>query len=82
MKELTVMHQGRSMGMLTVSVGVAVFPEHGLSPKELMAAADAALYEAKRRGRDQVVVATLRSVEDLTMPGTVPASQKSIAGWS
>jgi diguanylate cyclase (GGDEF)-like protein/PAS domain S-box-containing protein len=82
MKELTVMHQGRSMGMLTVSVGVAVFPEHGLSPKELMAAADAALYEAKRRGRDQVVVATLRSVEDLTLPGTVPASQKSIAGWS
>jgi diguanylate cyclase (GGDEF)-like protein len=82
-KELTVMHQGRSMGMLTVSVGVAVFPEHGLSPKELMAGADAALYEAKRRGRDQVVVATLKSVEDLTVPGTaVPASQKSIAGWS
>jgi diguanylate cyclase (GGDEF)-like protein/PAS domain S-box-containing protein len=82
-KELTVMHQGRSMGMLTVSVGVAVFPEHGLSPKELMAGADAALYEAKRRGRDQVVVATLKSVEDVTVPGTaVPASQKSIAGWS
>ena len=57
MKELTVMHQGKSMGMLTVSIGVAVFPEHGMSPKELMAAADAALYEAKRRGRDQVVVA-------------------------
>jgi diguanylate cyclase (GGDEF)-like protein/PAS domain S-box-containing protein len=83
MKELTVMHQGRSMGMLTVSVGVAVFPEHGLSPKELMAAADAALYEAKRRGRDQVVVANLRSAEDLAVSGTgVPSLQKSIAGWS
>ena len=43
------------MGMITISVGVAVFPEHGMSPRELMAAADAALYEAKRDGRDQVV---------------------------
>jgi predicted signal transduction protein with EAL and GGDEF domain len=41
-------------------VGVAAFPQHGTSPKELMAAADAALYEAKRRGRDQVAVATVK----------------------
>jgi diguanylate cyclase (GGDEF)-like protein len=47
-KELTILHQGKSMGMLTISVGVAAFPEHGMSPKELMAAADAALYKAKR----------------------------------
>jgi diguanylate cyclase (GGDEF)-like protein/PAS domain S-box-containing protein len=57
MKELTVLHQGRSIGMLTISVGVAMFPEHGTSPKELMAAADAALYEAKRNGRDQIAIA-------------------------
>ncbi len=49
MKELTVMHQGTSMGMLTVSIGVAEFPEHGLSPRELMAAADAALYRRQAR---------------------------------
>ncbi len=77
MKELTVMHQGRSMGMLTVSIGVAVFPEHGMSPKELMAAADAALYEAKHRGRDQVVVALLKNEEAL-----MPAAGKSTASWS
>jgi diguanylate cyclase (GGDEF)-like protein len=83
MKELVVMHQGKSMGMLTVSIGVAVFPEHGLSPKELMAAADAALYEAKRSGRDQVVAATLRSAEDFTVPGAATSvPQKSLAGWS
>jgi diguanylate cyclase (GGDEF)-like protein len=76
MKELTILHQGRSMGMLTVSIGVAAFPEHGLSPKELMAAADAALYEAKNRGRDQVSVALLRSVEEVAMPG----AEKRIAG--
>jgi diguanylate cyclase (GGDEF)-like protein/PAS domain S-box-containing protein len=77
-KELAVMHHGRSMGMLTVSIGVAVFPEQGVSPKELMAAADAALYEAKRRGRDQVVVASLRIVDETG----VPDAEKSIASWS
>jgi diguanylate cyclase (GGDEF)-like protein len=82
-KELAIMHQGRSMGMLTVSIGVAVFPDHGVSPKELMAAADAALYEAKRRGRDQVVVASLRSDEDVAAPGVaLPEAHKSMAGWS
>jgi diguanylate cyclase (GGDEF)-like protein len=78
MKELTVLHQGRSMGMLTVSIGVAVFPEHGVSPKELMAAADAALYEAKRGGRNQVGVASLKSVEEVA----IPAVGKSVAGLS
>jgi diguanylate cyclase (GGDEF)-like protein/PAS domain S-box-containing protein len=77
MKELNVLHQGRSMGMLTVSIGVAEFPEHGLSPKELMAAADAALYEAKRRGRDQVCVAALKSMEE-----AAPGLAKSAASWS
>ncbi|HVR25922.1 MAG TPA: diguanylate cyclase [Candidatus Polarisedimenticolia bacterium] len=38
---------GQVSGMVTISVGVAAFPEHGMSPKELMAAADAAFYEAK-----------------------------------
>jgi len=74
-KELTILHQGRSMGMITISVGVAVFPEHGTSPKDLMAAADAALYEAKRGGRDQVVVASPQPVEELVMP----AAEKSAA---
>ena len=54
---LTVMHQGRSVGTITVSVGVAAFPDHGSSAKELITAADAALYQAKREGRDRVVVA-------------------------
>jgi len=74
-KELTILHQGRSMGMITISVGVAAFPEHGTSPKDLMAAADAALYEAKRGGRDQVVVASLQPVEEVVMP----AAEKSAA---
>jgi diguanylate cyclase (GGDEF)-like protein/PAS domain S-box-containing protein len=77
MRELTVLHQGKSMGMLTISVGVAVFPEHGTSPKELMAAADAALYGAKHNGRDQVVVASLKGAGEAAMQ----EAAKSAAGW-
>jgi diguanylate cyclase (GGDEF)-like protein len=53
--ELTVLHQGQSLGIITVSVGVASLPLHGTSPDVLLAAADAALYRAKREGRDRVV---------------------------
>ncbi len=64
MRELNIMHQGKSLGMVTVSVGVAAFPEHGVSPKELMLAADAALYEAKRGGRDQVAIASSKTTRE------------------
>jgi len=45
---------------LTLSSGVAEFPTDGESPESLIAAADAALYQAKRRGRDCVVRASRR----------------------
>jgi diguanylate cyclase (GGDEF)-like protein len=44
------------LGMITVSIGVAAFPIYGGSPKDLLASADAALYRAKREGRDRVVI--------------------------
>jgi diguanylate cyclase (GGDEF)-like protein/PAS domain S-box-containing protein len=74
MRELTIMHQGKSLGMVTFSVGVAAFPQHGVSLKELMAAADAALYEAKRGGRDQVAVAASKSVVETTTAATEVAA--------
>ena len=58
-KEITVLHHGKSLGMITISAGVAAFPVHGLSVKEVIAAADGALYRAKKGGRDRVVVAEL-----------------------
>ncbi|MFN8076823.1 MAG: diguanylate cyclase [Kineosporiaceae bacterium] len=48
---------GRRSRPVTVSVGVAVFPDHGTGAAELMGAADVALYAAKRTGRDRWVVA-------------------------
>jgi diguanylate cyclase (GGDEF)-like protein len=43
----------RLMGV-TASLGVAIFPTHAEEPASLLRAADRALYDAKRRGRDQV----------------------------
>jgi diguanylate cyclase (GGDEF)-like protein len=45
-----------SFGSVTVSIGVATFPADGDSPKQVIARADKALYEAKNNGRDQVRV--------------------------
>lgn len=42
---------------VTISVGVASFPEHGDDAQAIISKADAALYQAKRRGRDRVVLA-------------------------
>jgi diguanylate cyclase (GGDEF)-like protein/PAS domain S-box-containing protein len=70
MRELTIMYQGKSLGMVTISVGVAAFPEHGKSPKELMAAADAALYQAKRAGRDRVAMASPPGIDEVAAPGS------------
>ena len=40
----------------TLSLGVAGFPEHGATSDEVMIAADGAVYEAKRLGRDRTVL--------------------------
>jgi len=44
-------------GRITISIGVAECPSHGDTPESLIESADAALYEAKDRGRDRVVAA-------------------------
>ena len=45
----------------TISLGVAIFPDHGFTAEEVIAAADAALYRAKQAGRDRVEIATSNS---------------------
>jgi diguanylate cyclase (GGDEF)-like protein len=54
-KDLNVRHRGQSLESVTVSAGVAAFPEHGASGEALLRAADSALYRAKAEGRDRVV---------------------------
>ncbi len=49
--------EGQSLVTVTVSVGVAVFPEDGDTSKAILKAVDAALYRAKNSGRGQVAMA-------------------------
>ena len=56
-KELRFTHEARVIEGFTLSVGIATYPENGATLAELMDAADKALYQAKRDGRDRVCVA-------------------------
>lgn len=49
-----IIHCGETEVRVTVSVGVAEYPTHGTTPDEVLSMADAALYKAKRDGRNRV----------------------------
>jgi diguanylate cyclase (GGDEF)-like protein len=53
------------MVVITVSIGVAAFPEHGKNPETIIATADGALYHAKRSGRNRVVLASSNLQPDI-----------------
>ncbi len=56
------------VGMLprvTISVGVAAYPEAGLDLTEILRVADGALYRAKHKGRNRVELASGRMVPPL-----------------
>src|SRR3546814_72289 len=54
---MLVPHLQRTIGGITVSIGIAMFPLHARDSDELKRLADAALYRAKRNGRNRVEVA-------------------------
>jgi diguanylate cyclase (GGDEF)-like protein len=56
-QRLTLQHRSQSLKPVTISVGVALFPDHGGSGDDVLRAADAALYRAKADGRNRVVIA-------------------------
>ncbi|MDQ1716039.1 MAG: hypothetical protein QOC60_1984, partial [Frankiaceae bacterium] len=64
--------EGEEPITVTVSVGVAVFPEHGNSAATLLRRADEALYAAKDAGRDTWRLAVTDidlDAVDLSSPG-------------
>jgi diguanylate cyclase (GGDEF)-like protein len=50
---------GRRLVGTTVSAGIGEFPVDGRTAEDLFASADAALYQAKRGGRDRIEVASV-----------------------
>ena len=69
-QSLEIASDGRSVGPVTLSVGIAIFPDHGASGQAVLHAADAALYRAKAAGRNCVVMAN--EVTPMAGGGAVP----------
>lgn len=56
-RQLTVLYHGQALGIITISLGLATFPECATTAEALLRSADTALYRAKTEGRDRVVTA-------------------------
>lgn len=69
-KKFTVLRQGKPSDShhVTISVGVASFPDDSKDPIELVEMADSALYRAKREGRNRVCAYRDLSPEEIGSP--------------
>src|SRR5512143_3521350 len=56
-KKFQIQFEGQDLATVTLSLGVAIFPEHGTTSTGILRAVDAALYRAKHEGRSRVVMA-------------------------
>ena len=56
-KQLHIDFEGQNLEAITLSLGVAIFPDHGITSEALLKAVDAALYHAKHEGRGRVASA-------------------------
>lgn len=56
-KHISILKDGKSVSGITLSIGVAIFPEQGNTQASIIEAADKALYRAKEEGRDRVCIA-------------------------
>ena len=63
--EAIVLKSGDGVVPATVSIGVALFPAHGRTASDLLAAADRAVYQAKALGRNRVWAFAEREDENL-----------------
>jgi diguanylate cyclase (GGDEF)-like protein len=63
-----------SIGRMTVSVGLALGPEHAMNPRELAACAEAAMMTAKAQGKNQVVL----YAEDSTRRPDAPGIERDV----
>lgn len=59
--EIPIQLPGSTQVLTSLSIGIAVYPDHGVTPGELLDAADTAMYQAKRlsRGAQQTAGAEL-----------------------
>ncbi len=73
-EDMRVAHLGHELPKVTVSIGTATFPRDGDSPQALLRVADAALYQAKRNGRNRAESPTPSQAPG---DGTTPAPPRN-----
>jgi diguanylate cyclase (GGDEF)-like protein len=56
-RNMHISHGGETLRRITMSIGIACAPQHGSSAAQIVQSADEALYTAKARGRDRIVLA-------------------------
>ena len=49
----------------TVSIGIAVYPDHATTPKDLFMVADNMMYKAKKEGKDRIAIPDLKDLEKI-----------------
>jgi diguanylate cyclase (GGDEF)-like protein len=54
--EITPLEMSGGELFITVSIGIAGFPEHGKELREIIAGADKSLYKSKEKGRNRVSI--------------------------
>ena len=81
---LSVRYLETNLPRITISVGVAAFPEAGDNPQSVMKAADDALYRAKEGGRNRVELANAAAQpirrKDASLPDTDAAARERPIG--
>jgi diguanylate cyclase (GGDEF)-like protein len=55
-RQMELPHEIRHIGIVTLSVGAAVFPDHARSQDDLLRSADSAMYSAKNSGKNRVIM--------------------------
>lgn len=61
-EQLKLNFNGQPLPSVTISIGIAIFPDHGTTPAALIRSADMALYRAKKNGRNRIEIAESGSV--------------------
>jgi diguanylate cyclase (GGDEF)-like protein/PAS domain S-box-containing protein len=55
-KRLALSYDGKSLGTMTLSIGVAAFPDHGQTAEKVLLASDAASYASKSEGGNRIMM--------------------------
>ena len=67
-KRLDLKYEGVQIGPITLSIGVAAYPDHGLSAERVLLASDAASYASKSEGGDRIMMGRIKFIDVTAQP--------------